>query len=136
MRFRIENEPWILRGYLSEFFALAGLELWEKRTAQIATDGRRSPYRERIVSDYHRVELQLRDEVSKRERLGSHCQDPFDPISHSALRFCQTIVEVHRSLSASGKRALEGRIRDALQAETGFASLYQWSARRLLYQSQ
>jgi hypothetical protein len=78
----------------------------------------------RIASDYHWVELQLDDELARRQEPTPPEVDP-DPISSRALRFAQTIVEVYRSLPPVGQRQLEGRIRDALQAETGFAALYQ-----------
>jgi hypothetical protein len=42
----------------------------------------------------------------------------------AALQFAQMVVEVHKCLSSSGKVILAGRIRDALKAENGFASLY------------
>lgn len=125
MQFRIANEPWILRGYVPEFIELIGARLWDKRTGEIRRAGLLSPYRERIASDYHWVELQIADEMSARELVGASPSTVSDPISLRALRFCQTVVEVHKSLSDRGRKALEGRLRDALQAQTGFASVYQ-----------
>lgn len=126
MRFRIANEPWVLRSYIPELISLAGKELWTKRTSNIVVSAARSPYLAQIASDYHWVELQVADELVKRDDVTAlTADDPFDPISRRALRFAQTVVEVHRSLPPSSQRTLEGRIRDALQAETGFAALYQ-----------
>jgi len=125
MQFRIVNEPWILRGYVPEFVALVGARLWDKRTGEIRRAGLLSPYCERIASDYHWVELQLADEMSARGLVGASPSVVSDPISLRALRFCQTVVEVHKSLSDRGRKVLEGRLRDALQAQTGFASVYQ-----------
>jgi hypothetical protein len=123
MRFKIATEPWILRSYIPELVALAGQALWRKRTSHLWSFAR-SPYLARIASDYNWVELQLDDELGRRQE-----QTPpkleLNPISSRALRFAQTIVEVYRSLPPIGQRQLEGRIRDALQAETGFAALYQ-----------
>ena len=123
MQFQIAIEPWILRSYVPELVRLAGEELWRKRTTHLRSFGQ-SPYLARIASDYHWVELQLDEELAKRPEpvpsdIGS------DPIAARALRFAQGIVEVYRSLPPVGQRQLEGRIRDALQAETGFAALYQ-----------
>lgn len=112
-----------MRSYVPELVALAGEVLWKKRTSHLRSFGQ-SPYLARIASDYHWVELQLDDELGRRMEDA----DPgvaFDPISSRALRFVQTIVEVHKSLPSTGQRQLEGRIRDAMQAETGFAALYQ-----------
>ncbi len=125
MRFRIVNEPWILRGYVPEFIALVGARLWDKRTGEIRRAGLSSPYCERIASDYHWLELQIADEMSARGLVGMGPELASNPISIRALRFCQTVVEVHKSLSDRGRKALEGRLRDALQATTGFASVYQ-----------
>jgi hypothetical protein len=123
MRFQIAIEPWILRSYVPELVGLAGEELWKKRVTRLRSSAR-SPYLARIASDYHWVELQLDEELAKRQEpmrsnIGS------DPIAARALRFAQGIVEVYRSLPPVGQRQLEGRLRDALQAETGFAALYQ-----------
>ena len=57
--------------------------------------------------------------------MGASPSAASDPISLRALRFCQTVVEVRKSLSDRGRKVLEGRLRDALQAQTGFASIYQ-----------
>jgi hypothetical protein len=125
MQFRFVNEPWILRGYVPDFIALVGARLWDKRTGEIRRASLLSPYCERIASDYHWIELQLEDEMSTREVVGAGSSAVSDPISLRALRFCQSVVEVHKSLSDRGRKALEGRLRDALQAQTGFASVYQ-----------
>lgn len=123
MRFQIAIEPWILRSYVPELVRLAGEELWRKRTTHLRSFGQ-SPYLARIASDYHWVELQLDEELAKRpEAVPSDIGS--DPIAARALRFAQGIVEVYRSLPPVGQRQLEGRVRDALQAETGFAALYQ-----------
>ena len=123
MRFKIATEPWILRGYIPELVELAGQELWRKRATHFRSFGR-SPYLARIASDYHWVELQLDDELAKRQEP-TPPKVAAEPIASRALRFAQTIVEVYRSLPPVGQRQLEGRIRDALHAETGFAALYQ-----------
>jgi hypothetical protein len=123
MQFKIATEPWILRSYIPELVALAGEALWTKRTSHLRSFGR-SPYLARIASDYNWVELQLDDELGRRQEQTPPKVEP-DPISSRTLRFAQTIVEVYRSLPPVGQRQLEGRIRDALQAETGFAALYQ-----------
>jgi hypothetical protein len=123
MRFQIAVEPWILRGYVPELVELAGEELWKKRVTHLRSFGR-SPYLARIASDYHWVELQLDEELARRqEPMQSNIAS--DPIAARALRFAQGIVEVYKSLPPVGQRQLAGRIRDALQAETAFASLYQ-----------
>ena len=126
MRYRLVNEPWILRGYIPEFIELAGRELWDKRISELRKFGFRSPYCERILSDYHWVELTLADELAVRNSEGSsHQSKPPDPVSSRALRFCQAIVETYRSVSEFGHKSLQGRIRDALQSPMGFSSLYQ-----------
>ncbi len=125
MRFNLQDEPWVLRGYVPELFRLAGEERWLRRASQITSGAVKSPYLSEIAADYHWIELVLADEFEKRTIVGADSSTSLDPLSLRALRFAQTTVEVHRLLSAVGKRSLEGRLRDALQAETGFASLYQ-----------
>jgi len=125
MHFRITTEPWVLRSYVQELVGLAGRDLWERRTDQLCAEAAGSPFQDRVVSDYHWVELQLRDELSTREfGTSATATTPADPFSLRALRFAQTTIEVHRALSRAGKRVLEGRLRDALQAKTGFAALF------------
>jgi hypothetical protein len=125
MKFRVINEPWILRGYIPELVAIAGVRRWEKRVSHLR-ESAQSPYLAKIAADYHWLELQLEDELAKRKNPRTvAADDDFNPISRRALRFAQTIAEAHKSLPAEGQRKLEGRVRDALQAETGFAALYQ-----------
>ena len=59
-----------------------------------------------------------------REAYGNLVPDHLTIESLSALYFAQTFVEVHRRLSPYGRNVLEGRIRDALKSDVGFAPLY------------
>jgi len=58
------------------------------------------------------------------EATGSLVPDKVTIESMTALYFSQTVVEVYRHLSASGRKVLEGRIRDGLKAKAGLAPLY------------
>ena len=124
MRYQILDEAWILRGYIPELVELAGVKTWNKRILELRKFGLRSPYCERIVSDYHWIELMLSDQLIIRD-TGLCQNEPSDPIACRALRFCQALVETHRTLSVVGRKSLQGRIRDSLKSPMGFSSLYQ-----------
>jgi hypothetical protein len=47
-----------------------------------------------------------------------------DELIVGALRFAATAADVHAQLSRVGQKNLEGRLRDCLKAETGYASLF------------
>ncbi|MGJ3700817.1 hypothetical protein [Variovorax sp. AFSI2.2] len=124
MRFTLPAEPEALARYLPEFMALVGTERWLKRANQLADEMDRSAYLHKIVLDYHWLEMNVchQWEVLTRENRVDLTVRPH--LSLAALNFAATAVVVHRQLGPKGKRVLEGRLFDALKAETGFAALY------------
>lgn len=118
----------------TEFLALAGPDAWRKRAVQLARDAGKSPFLEKIVSDYHWLELALSEQLARQEMVSRFVHEHISLETLAAMRFAQMVVEVHRRSSPAGQAALSGRIRHALTAETGFASLYleMDTARRLM----
>jgi hypothetical protein len=109
---------------LPSFLELADAGRWKKRAVQLGEDAMRSPFQAKIVADYHWLELVLSVQMIVREAYGNLVSDHSTIESISALYFAQTLVEVHRRLSPHGRNVLEGRIRDALKSDAGFAPLY------------
>jgi hypothetical protein len=122
LKFKTELES--LASYLPPFLKLADAKRWKGRAVQLGRDAMRSPFQAKIVADYHWLELALSEQMVMYEAYGSLVPSHMAIESITALYFAQTVVEVHRHLSASGRKVLEGRIRDALNVEAGFASLY------------
>src|SRR3546814_14972422 len=61
-----------LATYLPRFLSLVGRERWFKRADQLDEEQRRSPYRWKIVADYHWLELAISfqcDVLAKEGRL-------------------------------------------------------------------
>lgn len=110
--------------YLKPFLELADADRWRKRAVQLAQDAVSSPFKEKIVMDYHWLELALSEQIIVYQSLGSLIPEQLTMESIRALYFAQTVVEVHRGLSPHGRNVLEGRIRDALKSDVGFAPLY------------
>jgi hypothetical protein len=86
-----------------------------------------------IGANYHWLELLLHDQantIAARGRL----QPPLIIEDFAVLHFIAMVMEIHARLDVRGKRALQGCLRSALSAETGFAVLYLEMdiARRLL----
>lgn len=109
---------------LTPFLELADADRWKKRAVQLDRDAMSSPFQAKIVADYHWLELALSEQMIVREGYGNLVPDHLTIESLSALYFAQTFVEVHRRLSPRGRNVLEGRIRDALKSDVGFAPLY------------
>jgi len=109
--------------YLPRFLKLVGGDAWQKRRRQLVHDMRRSDTQIKIVSDYHWLEIFLSeqaDAVASRGRL----DEPTMPEDFAVLQFAAMVVEVFDRLSPRGQNSLQGRLRSALAAETGFAALY------------
>jgi len=114
-----------LAGYIEPFLELAGRDRWFRRADHFDREQGRSPYRWKIVADYHWLEMAVAfqaDVLAKEARL---LPELADELILASLNFAATTVEVSRKLNAAGRKTLEGRIRDALKAETGFAALFQ-----------
>jgi hypothetical protein len=103
---------------------LAGSARWKKRVVQLGNEALTSPFQEKIVADYHWLEFALSDQIIINDIVGSIVPESLTIESIRALYFAQTLVEVHRRLSLAGGKVLEGRIRQALKSDVGFAPLY------------
>jgi hypothetical protein len=123
MRIVLPTESEKLTPYLGRFLALAGAEAWEKRMRQLVQDMRRSEAQVKIVSDYHWLEIFLSEQADAVAARGD-LDAPTMPEDFAVLQFAGIVVEVFQRLSPQGQRALQGRLRSALTAETGFAALY------------
>ncbi len=124
MRFMLATDLAGLAAYLPDFLALAETERWKKRAVQFARDVTESPFLAKIVTHYHWLELALSTQLTIYETVGHLVREEVDLRSLAALQFAGTVVEVHRRLSPVGQIALKGRIRDGLNADTGFAALH------------
>jgi hypothetical protein len=109
---------------LPPFLELADADRWKKRTVQLGQDAMSSPFQAKIVADYHWLELALSEQMIVREAYGNLVPEHLTIDSISALYFAQTFVGVHSRLSPHGRNVFEGRIRDALKSDAGFAPLY------------
>lgn len=113
-----------LAPYLSRFFPLVGRDRWFKRADQLDAKQRRSPFRGKIIADYHWLELAISFQSDVLEKQGRLLPELATMQVRAGLHFAATVVDVHDQLGPKGKRELTGRLRDALKAETGFAALY------------
>lgn len=113
-----------LVGYIPRFLCLVGEERWFKRADHLDAEQHKSPFRCKIVSDYHWLEMAISLQSDVLAREGRLRPDLTDELVLAALNFAATTVEVHALLSQVGQKNLEGRLRDGLKAETGYAPLY------------
>lgn len=124
MLIEFNTDPDSLGLCLPPFLELADADRWKKRAVQLGQDAMRSLFQSKIVADFHWLELALSEQMIVREAYGNLVPGHLTIESLSTLYFAQTLVEVHRRLSPHGRNVLEGRIRDALKADVGFAPLY------------
>lgn len=129
----LEGDLHRLREDLPRFVELCDGTIWFRRLAHLRRELAASPFRAKIVADYHWLEVVLGSEV-ERIRGADPVVAPVTPEALAALYFAQTVVHAYEHLTAAGRRQLEGRLQDALQSDTGFSSLYLEMdvARRLL----
>lgn len=114
-----------LATYIERFLAISGREAWFKRTDQLSTELQKSFYLGKIVADYHWLEMAISFQANVLAKEGRLAPESVSDKMRTALNFAAATVEIHSRLSPKAKLVLEGRLRDALKAETGFASLYQ-----------
>src|ERR1700676_3377080 len=124
MRFHVLPNPTILAEYIPKFLTIVGKDRWFKRVDQLDEEQRRSPYQWKIVADFHWLEMALSPQSGVLTKLGQLDPELVDTPSLAALLFAGTVVEAYARLTLKGQRTLEGRLRDALKAETGFSALY------------
>ncbi len=113
-----------LAPYLPRFVSLVGRDRWFKRADQLDAEQHRSPFRGKIVADYHWLELAISFQSDVLEKQGRLLPELATMQVRAGLHFAATVVHVHDRLSLRGKKELSGRLRDALKAETGLAALY------------
>ena len=124
MRLTLSSTLPALGAYIPRFLDLVGREYWFKRVDHLDTVQNQSPFQFKIVNDYHWLEMTISFQSDVLATEGRLRPELTDVLNHAALTFIATTVEVHAHLSPIGQRNLVGRLRDGLQAETGYASLY------------
>ncbi|MAN44593.1 MAG: hypothetical protein GYB49_05770 [Alphaproteobacteria bacterium] len=118
MKILLPSEFRDLIRFVPEFIALCGAP-FQSRIRQLHQDFDTSPFLAKIVIDYHWMELCLAnlsdtDEAHDGKNIDNWC----------AVKFAFMCVEAHRQLTPRGRTELEGRLRDALKSDAGFAPLY------------
>lgn len=116
-----ELERISLRADLQRFVALIGEDRWERHATHLRNELQASPYRAKIAGDYHWLELELIAERGEAARATSSTRSA-DALA--ALEFASAVVQAHDRLSQTGRKQIEGRCRDSLQADSGFSPLY------------
>ena len=124
MWFEHPNDPSKLTTYLPAFLAIAGQTRWKKRAVQLCNSLLESTYLAKIISDYHWLEMELSFQAASLEVFGNVAVHDRTSRSLAALYFAGTLVEVHKRLSPKGRAALEGRVRHAMNPNSGFAALF------------
>ena len=109
---------------IPRFLELVGEKRWFKRADYLDAEQQKSPFLWKIVSDYHWLEMGISFQADVLAKEGCLRPELADELVLTALNFAATTVQVHAHLSPVGQRKLEGRLRDGLKAETGYASLY------------
>lgn len=70
MRVALPTDVDTLALYVPRFLALVGLPSWEKRWPQLRRDFKQSPSLQKIIADYHWLELLLLDEFAAIQKHG------------------------------------------------------------------
>src|SRR5664280_1433796 len=107
---------------LRELISLVGEAVWRQRVEQLLRLGGHSPAQEKIVRDYHWLEIVLG--LLAFDPLGGEQTGRREVGELVALQFAAALTEVNRRLSPKGQKALRGRLLDSLKAENGLAPLH------------
>lgn len=78
---------------LAPFLELAGAIRWRKRAVQLGEEAISSPFKAKIVDDYHWLELALSAQMIAYDAIGRLEAEQQDIESIRALYFAQTTVE-------------------------------------------
>ena len=124
VRFKLETDSRSLTEALHNFIDCAGRDRWKKRALQLSIEADKSPSLAKIVSDYHWLEVVLSTQLIGLETTGQLPREGNTMECVAALHFAEMVTQARSRLSMNARIALDGRIRDGLKAETGFASLY------------
>jgi hypothetical protein len=109
---------------IQAFISLVGDDRWHRRIEHLDKERRKSFFLWRIISDYHWLEMAISHQTAILQQKGHCLVAPTDSKALAALDFAASLVQVHAGLSARGKRVLQGRLRDCLKAEAGFAPIF------------
>lgn len=124
MQVAIPHDLASLATYLPRFLMLVGEARWFRRANHLDAEQHKSPFQWKIVSDYHWLEMAISCQCDILTKEGHLLPALIDEFILAALRFAAMTVEVHARLSRVGQQNLEGRLRDGLKAEAGYAPLY------------
>lgn len=124
MKFVVPISLPVLAKYIPPFVALVGSSEWEKRAKHLLNEAGSERATSKITRERHWFELELdllRRRLKSAGRISARVESRQ---TRSALYFAASIVETHKRMSASGKKVLKGRLRDALWSGVGFSPLY------------
>ena len=124
MRFDVYQDLESLSVYIPRFFDILDPDHWHKRVEQLEKEQQSSPYLWKIVKDYHWLEMEIAHQADVLAKEGRLLPERVNLLSLAALQFAHGIVEIHARLSEEARKALQGRLRDGLKAESGFAPIY------------
>ena len=89
-----------LAPHLLRFLELAGRERWFKRCDQLDADQRRSPFRWKIVSDYHWLEMAIGFQADVLAKEGRLLPELVDGLILASLNFADDSGGLRTSVSA------------------------------------
>lgn len=121
MRIELPSDKRDLLLYVPEFLKLMGSR-WPKRIGQLVSQHFKSPYLLKIIDDYHWLEMSI--DHCEGIRLGEVDMPERNARIGAALRFVAGFVEIRNRVTERAQKELDGRLRDGLNSDTAFASLY------------
>lgn len=123
MQLLFSNDPEHYIEYFDVFLGIVGAERWFKRSEQLFQNGNLGAADWKILSDFHWLELEISSLIHLYRTKRKLESDELDNRSWAALHFVKMVSEVYLHSRKRGKRALRGKLLDALK--TKFSSLFQ-----------
>ncbi|MDO8684413.1 MAG: hypothetical protein Q7N50_13130 [Armatimonadota bacterium] len=104
-------------GILSDFVAIVGWELWEKRWQVLQQQFNENPLLSHYFIERHSLELALFDLIAYRRHRGRLPNRIRTRGEYQLCSFMPMVVSFYQRLTPSGRDRLAGRLRDGLQSE-------------------
>lgn len=102
---------------------LSGWDRWRKRWIDLDEKIRAQPWAQLAITERHHVELSIFPAFEKLRSLSGSSIENDGPIALDAYLFAHTVVRLYEALGRVARKRLEGRVRDALNKDSGFGSL-------------
>lgn len=123
MQFVPEAYPAEFPIFLKRFISITGWEPWKKRIDSFQSWGESNVFMKQYINECHPLEAEMMRIHNHRKKTGRNPDPTKDARTARLGSFAIMVARLHAILNATGKKKLEGRLRDALKSRIGLSPL-------------